>query len=742
MIDDDERERNGGERLGASRVNPRPRRWRPKLTVAVPFAVFPPLGGGQLRVFSLYRHVARAFDVELVTFTGSDAQLSDHEIAPGVSEIRVPKSVKHEQEEARLTAEAGGIPVGDIALSRFVHETPAYGRALARSIETATLVVASHPYALPAIRPVLGGRPLVYEAHNVEYLLKKAVLANAGATGAELVESVRALEAEACHASDLILCCSAQDRHDLCALYGIAGDRVVIVPNGVDAGTIAFTPPAERRRLKAEVGLGGAPIALFVGSWHPPNLEAAEALFEVAAAMPWMRFLLAGSQCLPLADHPRPANAGLLGVVDDEGLAVLLATADVALNPMLSGSGSNLKVATYLAAGVPVITTPVGARGYDLVDGEHAVMCEMKDFPDRIARTLGDARLVERLATRGRRLVEGRHDWAAIAEGVVSALRAVPRLRAARTDPADVLIDRVSAGIEDLGGAGHQPLLRQVSTALLEAGFADGISSEAAELRALADAIPFWFHSIDLGHGVVTRGVKSSAVLAAELRNLALGDLSGKTVLDIGAWDGFFSFQAERLGAARVVSLDHFMWGKDPAIARYYEDCREKGVPPQPGYIPFPIPPSELPGKRGYDLAARVLGSRAEAIVDDFMTTDLERLGQFDVVFYLGVLYHMQDPMVALRRLASVAREQVLIETEAIVVPGYEQGAFCEFYEGSELNQDASNWWAPNPKALAGMCRAGGFARVETLVGPPPAALTGNGPQSPVHYRAVVRAWK
>jgi glycosyltransferase involved in cell wall biosynthesis len=401
------------------------RRRRPQLTVAVPFPVYPPRGGGQLRVFSLYRHLARDFDVELVTLTESDERFSDHEIAPALREIRVPKSSRHQDEEARLMAEVGGIPVGDVGLGCFVDHTPEYGRALARSIETATLVVACHPYALPAIRPALGGRPLVYEAQDIEYRLKKTVFANAGDRGAELVERVRAFEAEVCHASRLIVCCSAEDRDDLRALYGVAPDGVVIAPNGVDTDAVPFTPPAERKRLKTELGLGAAPIGLFVGSWHPPNLEAASALFGIAETMPWMRFLLAGSQCLPLTDRPCPANAGLLGVVDEETLAVLLAVADVALNPMLTGSGSNLKVATYLATGAPVVTTAVGARGYDLVDGEHAVMCAVKDFPDGIARILNDEALAERLATRGRRLVEKRHDWSAIASGVSAALRAL-----------------------------------------------------------------------------------------------------------------------------------------------------------------------------------------------------------------------------------------------------------------------------------------------------------------------------
>src|SRR4029077_19852371 len=103
------------------------------------------------------------------------------------------------------------------------------------------------------------------------------------------------------------------------------------------------------------------------------------------------------------------ANAGLLGVVDDETLAALLATADVALNPMLSGAGSNLKLATYLAAGVPVITTPLGARGSELVDGDTALICPAEMFPDAIVRVLDDHALAERLAHQGRRLVKERH---------------------------------------------------------------------------------------------------------------------------------------------------------------------------------------------------------------------------------------------------------------------------------------------------------------------------------------------
>src|SRR5204863_2948712 len=97
-----------------------------------------------------------------------------------------------------------------------------------------------------------------------------------GARGAALVETVREIEAETCYASDLIVCCSAADRDELCRLYGPDPARIVIAPNGVDTDVIRFTPPSARDLRKAELGLTGQRIAVFVGSWHPPNLDAAE----------------------------------------------------------------------------------------------------------------------------------------------------------------------------------------------------------------------------------------------------------------------------------------------------------------------------------------------------------------------------------------------------------------------------------------------------------------------------------
>lgn len=246
----------------------------------------------------------------------------------------------------------------------------------------------------------------------------------------------------------------------------------------------------------------------------------------------------------------------------------------------------------------------------------------------------------------------------------------------------------------------------------------------------------FWFHSIDLGD-CVTPGQKPGTLLDEEWEQLRLPALHGKSLLDIGAWDGYFSFRAERAGAARVVALDHYVWSLDlPAQQAYYQACKRAGlVPDQYQDRPDLWHPETLPGKRGFDFAREQLGSRVEAIVGDFNTTDA---GTFDIVLFLGVLYHVEDPLGALRRVRGFARELAVIETVATHIEGHDR-PLVEFFPGEELDGDVSNWWAPNEAALHGLCRAAGFTKVETVARPPVDAL--DVIDGVAHYRLVVHAY-
>lgn len=281
------------------------------------------------------------------------------------------------------------------------------------------------------------------------------------------------------------------------------------------------------------------------------------------------------------------------------------------------------------------------------------------------------------------------------------------------------------------------------------------LRSSRERLQQSSDAIGFWWHSIDLGQGVVTPGKKTAALLGRELDALCLPSLTGKTVLDIGAWDGFYSFAAERRGAQRVVALDHYVWSIDRPLANaYHARYANAPVAPPPIEQTSCWQPGEKPGKRGFDTAHAALGSRVESVYGDFMTVDPAQIGMFDVVLFLGVLYHMENPLASLRRLAGFTKGVAIIETHAIAVPAFEHRALCEFYPRGELDGDVSNWWGPNLKALEEMCLAAGFSRVEIKQGPPRRSriyhalrrlhlfLSGPRARRPRHYRAIVHAWK
>jgi tRNA (mo5U34)-methyltransferase len=248
-------------------------------------------------------------------------------------------------------------------------------------------------------------------------------------------------------------------------------------------------------------------------------------------------------------------------------------------------------------------------------------------------------------------------------------------------------------------------------------------------------SVPVWYHAIDLGDGVVTPGRPGW-----DLDSLGAPALEDKTVLDIGAWDGYYSFEAERRGASRVVALDHYVWSLDlEAWERHQRDSLAEGVPPLPAHeAPGLWQPETLPGKRGFDLARRALDSSVEAVVADFMEIDLDSLGRFDVVLFLEVLYHLENPLAAMRRLYEVTGGLAVIETEAIHLPGAGERAIWEFFEGASLERDPSNWWAPNVPALLAMCRAAGFSEARVV-----ADTWEHGTQEPdgvVRYRVVVHA--
>ena len=186
-----------------------------------------------------------------------------------------------------------------------------------------------------------------------------------------------------------------------------------------------------------------------------------------------------------------------------------------------------------------------------------------------------------------------------------------------------------------------------------------------------------WYHSIELPDGQVIQGFQTIEQMKMRVRQFPIPeDLRGKHVLDIGAWDGWFTFEMERRGASVVAA--------DAVRSEKFERARE------------------------------LLGSRAEYVIADVCDLKPETLGKFDIVLFLGVLYHVKHPMLALERVCALAKDLVCVESyvtddgrDPTLKPA------MEFYETTELCGQFDNWVGPNTPCLTAFCRAAGFVRVK-----------------------------
>ncbi len=170
-------------------------------------------------------------------------------------------------------------------------------------------------------------------------------------------------------------------------------------------------------------------------------------------------------------------------------------------------------------------------------------------------------------------------------------------------------------------------------------------------------------------------------------------DLTGKRVLDIGAWNGGFSFECERRGASEVIAFSL----EDPATT-------------------------------GFDRLKAALGSRVSYVLGSVYSLDPVALGVFDIVLFLGVLYHLRYPLLAADKLRSVTKGELLIETHVIdecfipagktsaeaislaqVSPSLREVPLWQFYRRNALGNDPSNWFGPNLMAVVDGFGSAGF---------------------------------
>ena len=213
-------------------------------------------------------------------------------------------------------------------------------------------------------------------------------------------------------------------------------------------------------------------------------------------------------------------------------------------------------------------------------------------------------------------------------------------------------------------------------------------SREDAE--AFVKAQPFWYHRIYLGNGIYTMPVTFPDRVWAYLKPIFPADLNGASMLDVGCNAGFFSILAKLRGAGRVVGVESvdFFFNQAEYIRQIWQ----------------------------LDIEYRLMDAHDVGQIHE----------QFDLVMFAGILYHLKNPLLVLEEAGRRCRDAIVVETEVIpedprnrvvarIGPRGKAAlqpttkGFMKFYERDELNEDGSNWWAPDTECLLGMLRVASF---------------------------------
>jgi glycosyltransferase involved in cell wall biosynthesis len=394
-------------------------RHRPRSILAVTSELPWPLdSGGHLRTFHLLTALARHFHVRLATTAPPNAEGVEVLERSGVLVRSVPAPTRSWPREACRAAAsvARGRPY--VLYGRHDRATV---RAVIRkelALRKPDLLYLDHLDSF-AFASESGSVPVVVDLHNVYSTLLRRTSEESfrGLVRWFLTREARLLDAVERRASATAAGLLASSQGDCDHFSNLGARSVRLVPNGVDCKVYSPLPVGRSE---------GAPLIIYVGtmSWEP-NAKAAVYLAEqvlprLRAEFPDCRLRIVGrdptSEVQALTAHP---GVEVAGRVPD--MVPHLAEAHCLAVPLEAGGGTRLKILEAFAAGLPVVSTPVGCEGIDAVSDTHLLVADRERFCDSICRLLRDSALSARLAASARALALTRYDWAAVGEAACQA---------------------------------------------------------------------------------------------------------------------------------------------------------------------------------------------------------------------------------------------------------------------------------------------------------------------------------
>ena len=383
----------------------------------------PPIGGGRIRLLGLYHNLGEDLPTTYVgTYDWEGEKYRDHYLSHTLREINVPLSKEHFNEVKKLQERVHGKTIIDVTFPEFAHLSQDYLRVATEWVLKSDIVIFSHPWIYPLVKDQLNKdkQIIVYDSHNVEGYLRYSLLGE-GEAETDIVRNVVKIEYELSHFADIILTCSHEDRELFNKLYNIPFNKMKIVPNGVFTEKIKPVDDKQKAVIKQELGLPPKMTAIFIASNYPPNVEAANYILNVLAPnLPGVSFLIVGG--VGDAIKTNQQNVIISGRLTEDEKIKYLSASDIAINPMFSGSGTNIKMFDFMAAGLPIISTHTGARGIADTTFRSIKICDLNNFAANIISILNDVKLRKLMSLASRQLSEEKYSFERISKALGTML--------------------------------------------------------------------------------------------------------------------------------------------------------------------------------------------------------------------------------------------------------------------------------------------------------------------------------